>query len=128
MFQRRSRVSHFCQELFDVRQQESSSQTLCEPGRNGSAAPASPPLAEPWGAEELAATLDSAGTAIWAVDLEGCCVFINQAACHIFGRTREECLGQKLHCRIHRGHPAGWHRSEEHTSELQSRQYLVCRL
>src|SRR3712207_8130461 len=25
--------------------------------------------------------------------------------------------------------PAGWlHRSEEHTSELQSRQYLVCRL
>src|SRR3712207_8912388 len=22
----------------------------------------------------------------------------------------------------------GWHRSEEHTSELQSRQYLVCRL
>ena len=92
-----------------MRQQESSSQTLCEPGRNGSAAPASPPLAEPWGAEELAATLDSVGTAIWAVDLEGCCVFINQAACHIFGRTREECLGQKLHCRIHRGHPAGWH-------------------
>src|SRR3712207_7534632 len=24
--------------------------------------------------------------------------------------------------------PAGQHRSEEHTSELQSRQYLVCRL
>src|SRR3712207_6856968 len=23
---------------------------------------------------------------------------------------------------------AGWNRSEEHTSELQSRQYLVCRL
>src|ERR1035437_8215595 len=61
MFQRRSRVSHFCQELFDVRQQESSSQTLCEPGRNGRATPASPPLADPWGAEELAASLD--GTA-----------------------------------------------------------------
>src|SRR3712207_8116174 len=29
----------------------------------------------------------------------------------------------------HRGyHPSGLHRSEEHTSELQSRQYLVCRL
>src|SRR3712207_3592894 len=26
------------------------------------------------------------------------------------------------------GLPAGWRRSEEHTSELQSRQYLVCRL
>src|SRR3712207_7000072 len=24
--------------------------------------------------------------------------------------------------------PSGWQRSEEHTSELQSRQYLVCRL
>src|SRR3712207_7719046 len=24
--------------------------------------------------------------------------------------------------------PRSWHRSEEHTSELQSRQYLVCRL
>src|SRR3712207_8011345 len=24
--------------------------------------------------------------------------------------------------------PVGWSRSEEHTSELQSRQYLVCRL
>src|SRR3712207_8558301 len=24
--------------------------------------------------------------------------------------------------------PAAWERSEEHTSELQSRQYLVCRL
>src|SRR3712207_8766517 len=27
-----------------------------------------------------------------------------------------------------RRHPAGGRRSEEHTSELQSRQYLVCRL
>src|SRR3712207_7214465 len=26
------------------------------------------------------------------------------------------------------GHPAATRRSEEHTSELQSRQYLVCRL
>src|SRR3712207_7371179 len=26
------------------------------------------------------------------------------------------------------GRPSGGHRSEEHTSELQSRQYLVCRL
>src|SRR3712207_7161253 len=28
----------------------------------------------------------------------------------------------------HRAAEAGHHRSEEHTSELQSRQYLVCRL
>src|SRR3712207_8076507 len=29
---------------------------------------------------------------------------------------------------LHRRGPVGRHRSEEHTSELQSRQYLVCRL
>src|SRR3712207_7439498 len=34
------------------------------------------------------------------------------------------CLGNPA-CRSHPGHLA---RSEEHTSELQSRQYLVCRL
>src|SRR3712207_7789944 len=28
----------------------------------------------------------------------------------------------------HKGHDEGHDRSEEHTSELQSRQYLVCRL
>src|SRR3712207_7818447 len=30
--------------------------------------------------------------------------------------------------RVHRDAPASEDRSEEHTSELQSRQYLVCRL
>src|SRR3712207_8445384 len=29
---------------------------------------------------------------------------------------------------VHWGNPGGPQRSEEHTSELQSRQYLVCRL
>src|SRR3712207_8667812 len=31
-------------------------------------------------------------------------------------------------CRTRRNHPTPGSRSEEHTSELQSRQYLVCRL
>jgi PAS domain S-box-containing protein len=69
---------------------------------------APPALAESWGAEELAATLDSVGTGIWAVDLEGRCVFVNQAACRIFGYSREECLGRNLQCKIHRGHCGGW--------------------
>src|SRR3712207_8797647 len=30
--------------------------------------------------------------------------------------------------RMHNLYPTLYHRSEEHTSELQSRQYLVCRL
>src|SRR3712207_8039714 len=39
-------------------------------------------------------------------------------------RTREVASGLDLE----REAPSGWQRSEEHTSELQSRQYLVCRL
>src|SRR3712207_7767726 len=40
-----------------------------------------------------------------------------------------ERLGIRLHVRVSRAEPRGaGHRSEEHTSELQSRQYLVCRL
>src|SRR3712207_8700269 len=36
--------------------------------------------------------------------------------------------GRKGVTHPHRGSPAAQPRSEEHTSELQSRQYLVCRL
>src|SRR3712207_8413791 len=32
------------------------------------------------------------------------------------------------HVDLGKGIPGRWQRSEEHTSELQSRQYLVCRL
>jgi PAS domain S-box-containing protein len=42
------------------------------------------------------------------LDLEGRCVFINQAACRTLGYRREECLGEKLQCRIHAGHCRGW--------------------
>ena len=91
-----------------MRQQQLRSLLPLEAGANGSATHASRGLAEPWGAEELAATLDSVGTGIWAVDLEGCCVFINQAACRIFGYAREECVGRNLHCKIHHGHTDGW--------------------
>src|SRR3712207_7974813 len=36
--------------------------------------------------------------------------------------------GQRGHPRVFVGHGVDDRRSEEHTSELQSRQYLVCRL
>ncbi|MGA2195620.1 MAG: PAS domain S-box protein, partial [Bryobacteraceae bacterium] len=75
--------------------------------------PAPPALAESWGAEELAVTLDSVGAGIWAVDLEGRCVFVNQAACRIFGYSREECLGRKLQCILHRNNPEGWNCPKE---------------
>ena len=91
-----------------MRQQESSCPPLPEANSNSSAARTPQGVAEPWGLEELAATLDSVGTGVWAIDLEGCCVFINQAACRMFGYAREECLGRNMQCKIHQGHPDGW--------------------
>ena len=86
----------------------SSSHPASQAGVNGGTLPAPPPLVDSWGAEELLAALDSVGTAIWALDLEGRCVFINRAACRVLGYPPEECLGQKIQCRIHAGHCDGW--------------------
>jgi len=61
----------------------------------------------------MAATLDAVGTPVWAVDLEGRCVSVNRAACRIFGYTREECLGQRLQCILHRANPEGWNCPKE---------------
>ena len=93
--------------------QVSSSQTLHEASPNATALIAAPALAESWGAEDLAATLDSVATGIWAMDLEGRCVFVNQAACRIFGYSREECLGRRLQCILHRNNPEGWNCPKE---------------
>ena len=91
-----------------ARKPESSVHPPRDAGSNGGGTLAPPAPLESWGAEELAATLDSAGAGIWALDLEGRCVFINQAACRALGYAPEECLGQKLQCRIHKGHSCGW--------------------
>jgi PAS domain S-box-containing protein len=91
-----------------VQEQDSNSHPANQTGVNGGTLHAPPAFVDSWGAEELAATLDSVGTGIWALDLEGRCVFINQAACRTLGYPREECLGQKIQCRIHAGHGDGW--------------------
>src|SRR3712207_7532920 len=44
------------------------------------------------------------------------------------GRGRRRCGGRSLSGRCARGRTGLRRRSEEHTAELQSRQYLVCRL
>src|SRR3712207_7073903 len=46
----------------------------------------------------------------------------------ILPRVNAELMGQALAEFARRADPEGKKRSEEHTSELQSRQYLVCRL
>src|SRR3712207_7975047 len=78
---------------------------------------------------------DTATTEIYTLSLHD--------ALPIFGRARDRHLGRARDPARHAGagHHGGrslaqyrdplfarWHRSEEHTSELQSRQYLVCRL
>ena len=87
---------------------EPSSYPHSEAGVHGGAVHIPPPFVDSWGAKELAVTLDSVGTGVWAIDLNGRCVFINQAACRTLGYRREECLGEKLQCRIHAGHRQGW--------------------
>jgi PAS domain S-box-containing protein len=87
---------------------EPSSHPPSQAGVNGSAVRIPPPFADSWGARELAVTLDSVGTGVWAIDLEGRCVFINQAACRTLAYRREECLGEKIQCKIHAGHRRGW--------------------
>src|SRR3712207_8308255 len=54
------------------------------------------------------------------------CPFSGVGLAHAAGVARQE-RGPALGGR-HRARPAHGDRSEEHTSELQSRQYLVCRL
>ncbi len=54
-----------------------------------------------WGAAELAAMLEAAGASIWGLDLRGRCAFINAAACRMLGYTREECVGQDMHEKVH---------------------------
>ena len=93
--------------------QELSTHPSRETGPNGRARAAPSALVEPWGTEELAATLDSVATGVWAVDLEGRCVFVNQAACRIFGYSREKCVGRRLPCILHGNNPDGWNCPKE---------------
>ena len=91
-----------------VQQQEAScTMPLCAAGNAAGVLDPVPPPAS-WGLEELAATLDSVATGIWAVDLEGRCTFVNRAACRTFGYSREECLGRRL-CMLHMGNTGEWH-------------------
>jgi PAS domain S-box-containing protein len=51
---------------------------------------------QPW-----QALLDSAGEGIWGVDIEGKCIFVNQAALRMLGFSSEELIGQSMHDMVH---------------------------
>src|SRR5258707_8495608 len=64
---------------------------------------------------------DTATTEIYTLSLHDALPISRQSVWH--------CVLSRLYCQRRRGsHSGRSRRSEEHTSELQSRQYLVCRL
>lgn len=52
--------------------------------------------------------LESTGEGICGLDLEGRCIFINQAAIAMLGYRKEELLGQSLHQLVHHRYPDGF--------------------
>src|SRR3712207_6913607 len=63
---------------------------------------------------------DTATTEIYTLSLHDA-LPISCHRAHSLCRAPSTTIGRRLRARL-------WRRSEEHTSELQSRQYLVCRL
>lgn len=53
------------------------------------------------------AMLESVGEAVYCIDQEGLCTFMNQGAASLLGFTPEECLGRNMHQLIHHSKPDG---------------------
>jgi len=57
--------------------------------------------------QQMEAILHAAGEGICGTDLEGRTVFFNESALKLFGYTRQEVLGVKLHGLVHHSYPDG---------------------
>src|SRR3712207_7428641 len=73
----------------------------------------------------------------WGRNWKNTCLLRELSGCEVFGAKRLKCGTRNFHVLVARAgadahradaYPVHDDRSEEHTSELQSRQYLVCRL
>lgn len=53
---------------------------------------------------QLEMLLESAGEGIYGIDLNGRCIFINQAGAEMLGYTPDEVLGRNMHYLIHHSH------------------------
>ena len=56
---------------------------------------------------ERNAMLESAGDAIYGIDAQGLCIFINLATAKLLGYSEQECLGRNMHELIHHTRPDG---------------------
>lgn len=79
--------------------------------------------------ERTALLLESTGQALFGVDLDGRCVFINRAATEQLGWTAEEALQRNMHALIHHTHADGRPYPEADCPIFQAfRQQRPCRI
>src|SRR5205823_10058699 len=98
---------------------ESSSQLLRKRGRTGAVAPCAPPSVRL--TAELSMSIWTSSAQAFSPPLESHC---SMGATFLYGTTK----AQSRSWLSTNFWPSGFLRSEEHTSELQSLAYLVCRL
>ena len=60
----------------------------------------------PW-EHRLRLLLDSTDEGVFGIDLDGNCMFINQAAARMIGLPAEEALGRNMHTLTHHSHADG---------------------
>src|SRR5271170_4881017 len=58
-------------------------------------------------AQQMQMLLESTGQAIYGIDLQGNCTFINRATCEMVGYRPEEALGRNMHDLVHHHKPDG---------------------
>lgn len=70
-------------------------------------AAATGPISHPLWQHQLGLPLESTGEGIFGVDLDGHCMFINQAGARMIGFEPPEVLGRNMHELTHHSHPDG---------------------
>ena len=58
-------------------------------------------------AKQIQLLLDSTGQAVYGLDLDGNCTFLNRATCELIGYQPEEVLGRNMHELVHHHRPDG---------------------
>ncbi|MES2424766.1 MAG: PAS domain-containing protein [Pseudomonadota bacterium] len=88
-----------------------------------------PPASDALWQHQLGLLLESTGEGIFGIDLDGRCMFINQAGARMLGYAPAQVLGQNMHELAHHSHPHGGHYPETDCPIFRAfRQGLPCRI